>query len=121
MKELDLEVYKKIGSRIRDMRIKHGMSQAELAERASISLPHMSEIENGKTKLKLSTFVYLAEALQVSADSLLRLNVPEVNEIYQGEFNEIIADCSPAEIESLIKIVAEIKATMRSTKNENEI
>ena len=121
MRELDAETYKRIGSRIRDLRIKNSMSQAELAERAYISLPHISEIENGKTKLRLSTFVYIAEALQVSADALLRLDVPEVNEIYQSEFDDLLSDCTPTEIESLIKIVAQIKATMRSSKNEQDI
>ena len=118
MKELDLETYKKIGSRIREVRTKKGMSQAQLAEKAYISVPHVSEIECGKSKLRLSTFVFIAEALQVSADVLLRPNIPEVTNIYQGEFNDVLADCTPAEIDSLLKIVKELKTTMR-IKNEN--
>ena len=94
------------------------MSQAQLAEKAYISVPHVSEIECGKSKLRLSTFVFIAEALQVSADVLLRPNIPEVNNIYQGEFNDVLADCTPAEIDSLLKIVKELKTTMR-IKNEN--
>lgn len=118
MKELDLETYKRIGNRIRELRISRSMSQSELAEKAYISLPHVSEIENGKTKLKLSTFVYIAEALQVSADDLLRLNIPEVNEIYQGEFNDLLSDCTPSEIESIMRIVSDIKITLHSNKNK---
>ena len=94
------------------------MSQAQLAEKAYISVPHVSEIECGKSKLRLSTFVFIAEALQVSADVLLRPNIPEVNNIYQGEFNDVLADCTPAEIDSLLKIVKELKTTMR-IKNDN--
>lgn len=101
MRELDDARYKAIGARIRDVRLQRNMSQAELAEKAFISVPHMSEVENGKTKLRLSTFVYITEALQVSADVLLRTNTPEVNGIYQGEFNDLLADCSPAEIDSI--------------------
>lgn len=118
MKELDDARYKAIGTRIRDVRLQKNMSQAELAEKAHISVPHMSEVENGKTKLRLSTFVYITEALQVSADVLLRPNIPEVTGIYQGEFKELLADCTPAEIDSIIKIVKELKATMR-IKNDN--
>lgn len=81
MRELDDARYKAIGARIRDVRLQRNMSQAELAEKAFISVPHMSEVENGKTKLRLSTFVYITEALQVSADVLLRTNTPEVNGI----------------------------------------
>lgn len=85
---------------------------------AFISVPHMSEVENGKTKLRLSTFVYITEALQVSADVLLRPNIPEVNGIYQGEFNDLLTDCTPAEIDSIIKIVKELKTTMRIKKDD---
>ena len=62
MRELDDARYKAIGARIREVRIQKNMSQAELAEKAFISVPHMSEVENGKTKLRLSTFVYITEA-----------------------------------------------------------
>ena len=117
MRELDDARYKAIGARIREVRIQKNMSQAELAEKAFISVPHMSEVEIGKTKLRLSTFVYITEALQVSADVLLRPNIPEVNGIYQGEFNDLLADCSPAEIDSILKIVKELKTTMRIKKD----
>ena len=112
MRELEDARYKAIGARIRDVRIEKNMSQAELAEKAFISVPHM------KTKLRLSTFVYITEALQVSADVLLRPNTPEVNGIYQGEFKDLLADCSPAEIDSIIKIVKELKTTMRMKKDD---
>ena len=115
MRELDDARYKAIGARIREVRIQKNMSQAELAEKAFISVPHMSEVE---TKLRLSTFVYITEALQVSADVLLRTNIPEVNGIYQGEFKDLLADCSPAEIDSILKIVKELKTTMRIKKDD---
>ena len=75
--------YKKIGARIREVRIKNGMSQADLSVKAHISLPHISDIELGKTKMLLATFVRITEALQVSADVLLRPDIPQVNNIYQ--------------------------------------
>lgn len=118
MRELDNAIYKAIGARIRDVRMQRHMSQADLAEKAFISVPHMSEVENGKTKLRLSTFVYITEALQVSADVLLRPNIPEVNGIYQSEFKDLLEDCSPAEIDSILKIVKELKNSMRIQKDQ---
>ena len=41
MRELDDARYKAIGARIRDVRLQRNMSQAELAEKAFISVPHM--------------------------------------------------------------------------------
>ena len=61
-----------IGSRIKAVRTGKGMSQADLAVKASVSLPLISNIERGKTRMQLETFVKVAEALQVSADHLLR-------------------------------------------------
>lgn len=65
-----------IGSRIKAVRTGKGMSQADLAVKASVSLPLISNIERGKTRMQLETFVKVAEALQVSADHLLRADVP---------------------------------------------
>ena len=63
MDEKVMNEYKKIGARIREIRIKNGMSQADLSVKAHISLPHVSDIELGKTKMLLATFVRIAEAL----------------------------------------------------------
>ena len=46
-----------IGARIREARMARRMSQAELAEKSNISLPHISEIELGKTDIKLQSFI----------------------------------------------------------------
>ena len=53
-----------IGSRIKAVRTGKGMSQADLAVKASVSLPLISNIERGKTRMQLETFVKVAEALQ---------------------------------------------------------
>jgi len=103
-----------IGSRIREVRVKKGMSQAELAAKANISLPHISDLELGKSRMMLASFVRITEALQVSADSLLRPDIPEVKNLYQSEFADILDDCTPAEIDSILKIVKELKTTMHN-------
>jgi len=115
--EMSSSDYQKIGARIREIRIKNGMSQADLAVAAHISLPHISDIEHGKTKMLLATFVRITEALQVSADVLLRPDTPQVNSIYQSEFKEILSDLSPAEIDSILKIVKELKSTLQAKRN----
>ena len=117
MDDIAMTVYKKVGSRLREVRVKNGMSQADLSVKANISLPHVSDIELGKTRMKLDTFVRIIEALQVSADVLLRPDIPQVNSIYQNEFSEVLGDCSPSEIDAILKIVKELKATLHTQKN----
>lgn len=116
----DFEISSKIGAQIREARLKKGMSQAFLADAAGISLPHVSLIENGKTKMQLLTFIRVVEALQVSADSILRLDVPEVKKLYQSEFSELLNDCTPAEMDSIMKIVRELKVTIQSNRKAIE-
>ena len=108
---------KLIGSRIKAVRTDRGMSQADLAAKASVSLPLISNIECGKTNMKLETFVKVAEALQVSADHLLRADVPEVKTIYQGELAEVLEGCSPSEMEAILNIVREVKTSMHKKQN----
>ena len=114
--EQDLKL---VGSRIKAVRISRGMSQADLAVEASVSLLLISNIERGKTGMQLETFVKVAEALQVSADYLLRPDVPEVKAIYQGEFAELLEDCSASEMETILKIVREVKASMHKKQNND--
>ena len=114
--EQDLKL---VGSRIKAVRISRGMSQADLAVEASVSLPLISNIERGKTWMQLETFVKVAEALQVSADYLLRPDVPEVKAIYHGEFAELLEDCSASEMETILKIVREVKASMHKKQNND--
>ena len=109
---------KLIGARIRNVRLEQNMSQADLAAKASVSLPLISNIELGKTNMQLETFVKIAEALQVSTDRLLRADVPEVNALYQGEFAELLKDCNPCEAETILNIVRDVKSTMRKYKKE---
>ena len=112
--QLDLQL---IGSRIKSVRASRGMSQADLAVKASVSLPLISNIERGKTRMQLETFVKVAEALQVSADHLLRADVPEVRTIYQGELAEVLDGCSASEMEAILNIVREVKASMHKKPN----
>lgn len=112
-----LREYEQIGLRIRNARVDRKMSQAELAAKANISLPHISSIELGKTKMLLSTFTRVIEALQVSADSILRANVPTVTTMYASEIAELFEDCTTSELESLKAIVKNLKATMRNNQN----
>ena len=57
--------YYAIGQRIRKIRKAHGISQEVLAEKANISVTHMSHIETGNTKLSLPVLVDIATTLEV--------------------------------------------------------
>lgn len=56
MEDKSKDEYKKVGARIRKIRIQKGMTQADLSAKANIGLSHISDIELGKTKMMLATF-----------------------------------------------------------------
>lgn len=107
-----------IGARIREARITRNMSQAELAEKANVSLSHVSDIELGKTDIRLQGFIRIIEALQISADEIIRASVPEVSRILSSEYYQVLADCTPEEIHALTAITKQLKETMRTHKTE---
>lgn len=113
--------YKQIGERVREIRIQKNMSQQDLSTKGNISLPQISDIELGKKGMHLSTFIRLTEALEVSADVLLRSNVPQVTEIYKGDFADILDGCTPAEMETILRIAKEVKASLHQIKTEEDI
>ena len=73
MKEERALQYKMIGLNIAYYRKLRGMSQLELATAVGISRNHMSNIEtpNKPTSLSLEVLLDIAEALRISAKSLL--------------------------------------------------
>ena len=98
--------YYEIGQRIRKYRKEKGLSQEQLAEKVNISVTHMSHIETGNTKLSLPVLVDIAGVLQVGADHLLT-DTPT-----DGSKNlllQLIADCTPQQIELICDIVKAVK------------
>jgi len=107
------ERLKDIGKRIQKIRKEKGISQVALAERINISTPYLSDIENGKVGYSVTILMDITEALQVSADWLLRSDTPTTNTIQIQEASSILSDCTPAEAESLLHLMAETKKMIR--------
>lgn len=57
---------KEIGNRIRAARVEQHMSQDALAFEADLSLSTMSDIELGKSNLRVVTLIKIIEALKIS-------------------------------------------------------
>jgi transcriptional regulator with XRE-family HTH domain len=62
-----------VGSRIREWRLRRELSQAEVARKAGITQASLSNYENGKRDMPLSTLLGVAGALNVSLGDLLDL------------------------------------------------
>ena len=105
--------YKSIGRRIKAARISLDMTQERLAEKVNLSPSHLSNIETGTTKVSLSTIVKLANALQVSVDSLLADSVVQSKAVFEEDIQTILSDCDDYEIRVIADIAAATKKTLR--------
>jgi transcriptional regulator with XRE-family HTH domain len=108
---------KKVGERVRQARKQRGLSQTQLAEAAQVSPSHISDLENGKKTIGLDIFMRITEALQVSADSILQTNVPEVMVTFKAEYSEVLDDCNPEEARFLIDLSRYLKKNIREFLN----
>lgn len=61
----------RIGERIRDLRIEAGLRQQDLAERLNVSIPAISNYENGVHQIDADDLPRFAEALGVKPAALL--------------------------------------------------
>lgn len=106
--------YKALGLRIKFARLKKNLSQEILAEKADISVPHMSNIETGNTKASLPTLVSIANALETSVDTFLCDSVISSKHIFIKEVDEIFQDCDDFEVRFLVKMLKCSKDALRS-------
>ena len=105
--------YKSIGKRIKTARIRLDMTQERLAEQGNLSPSHLSNIETGTTKVSLPTIIKLANALQVSVDSLLADSVVQSKAVFEEDIQTILSDCDDYEIRVIADIAAATKKTLR--------
>lgn len=66
------EILKEFGQRVRHERLKRGFSQEELAEKAGLHRTYIGMIERAEKNITLINIEKVANALEMSADELLR-------------------------------------------------
>ncbi len=82
-----------LGNAIRELRQRHNLTIANVAESAEISRGMLSKIENGQTSTSLDTLSNIASALGVTLSSLFRnFNVPAggAQHVKKGEGMEVV-------------------------------
>ncbi len=96
-----------IGGRIKAARERKHLTQEDLAAIVDLSPTHISVIERGVKPPKLATFVSIANALGVSADSLLQDVVEHATE---GISNELAADIMKLSANERSRMINAIRA-----------
>ena len=105
--------YYKLGMRIRETRKKKAISQQELSYEIEYSIPHISHVENGSTKLSVDFLVKVANALDVTADQLLCDSLNHSDKVFQENILESLRDCSNQELRIINQLVTDTKINLR--------
>ena len=94
-----------VGLRIKKTREAKGLTQEELAALVDLSPTHISVIERGQKIPKLDTFVAITNALDVSADSLLRDVVAQSANGVVNDLSASIMKLPPKEQKRVIRAI----------------
>ena len=96
MTEKDLRAI--LSQNIRKLRGYRNFSQADFAEKIDISIPFLSDIENGKKWVSPTTLIKMADAFNIEAYELLKPetiipdNVVNILEKYTADIYKIFGD-----------------------------
>lgn len=77
MRGMEMELGKRIGRRLRELREQRGWTQAEFAELTSKAVETISNMERGKTVPGLLTLEQFAKRLGVGLEDLVRSDTPD--------------------------------------------
>lgn len=106
--------YLSVGRKIKELRDKKRLSQAELAEMIDVSTPYISNIENGHKFLKIETLVAICNTLGVTPDIML-VDVLDNHKLSaESELAQVLEDCTLYESRIIIGVATAVKNTLRN-------
>ena len=94
-----------LGMKLREARNKAGFTQEQLAEKADIGVMYLGEIERGVKMPSMKIFIKLIEALNISADYILRNELPSGKEYVLDEITEKLASLTPKQRKAAVDIL----------------
>lgn len=84
-----------LGQKIREARSKRGYTQQALAQEAGIGIMYLGEIERGIKMPSMRIFIKLIEALDISADYVLRDELTSGEGYIYDELTEKLKNLTP--------------------------
>ncbi len=102
MKELD---FAKIGKKIKEIRISRHLTQEYVANATDVNTSHISNIENNRVKVSLSTLVQICNALDTTVDYILADEYNQPSTVIEHEILKEVQGCTPETQEQILKII----------------
>lgn len=97
--------YMKLGLKIKESRLNHGLTQDNLAELVSCNTSHISNIENNHTKVSLNVLLAIAKALDTSIDYLISDQYDNPSNALDSAILQAIKNCENEKKIKILKII----------------
>lgn len=94
-----------IGNRLLEVRKKSGLTQVEVAERASITERTYADIERGTKNMRVDTLCRICSSLNISPDYLLVSDYKKKLALSQEQILQHLEQCTPKDKEIALRIV----------------
>lgn len=108
--------YASIGQKVKQIRLRKGVTQEQLAEAVGVGVTHISHLETGSGTVSLKVFLTIVNYLECSADEILCKEINTARPIVDSWLAELVADCDATEIKIISDTVAALKQTLRKNK-----
>ena len=97
--------FKRIGEKLRTIRLSKNLTQEYIANAVDINTSHISNIENNRVKVSLSTLVQICNALDTTVDYVLSEEYTDSSSVIEQEILHELHACSNETKEQILKII----------------
>lgn len=108
--------YSSIGYKVKEVRVKKGITQEQLAEAVGVGVTHISHLETGSGTVSLKVFVAIVNFLDCSADELLCKEINTARPIVDNWLAKLVADCDTSDIKIIADTVTSLKQSLKKNK-----
>lgn len=108
------------GQRLREQRIKHGLTLEQLAEKSELSSNYIGMVERGLKEPGLATIVKLLNALNISADTLLCDLVPSASHVTDDEIRKRLEHLTPVQKKAALDLLDTYIGNLLTSQTRNK-
>lgn len=94
-----------LGERLKTARLEKGYTQNLLAQYSGVSNVYLGEIERGLKMPSLASFIKIIQALDISADSVLRNEISAGEQFVYDELTNKMRDLTPKQRKTAADII----------------
>lgn len=105
----DVYDYEIMGSRIKELRLRSGMTQGDLAEELGCSIPYISYVENGRRIITFAMFLRVLHTFAVRPDELLMPDPPDPETARAAEIARQVNNCTIDELDLILHCIGLVK------------